>query len=417
MVDDSRGQLPWKRGPERGNYHYDLRDQRATKRENRAFPPTFHRSRHDGLEGVPGRARYFELPRAAPVEPYAGHAAPALAARHGSYRAPAYQAPLRSAGLLGREEAQPRPLQHVHLQPPPVPLHNVAAPAASSRSRHYQPYAAGSRRVEPTPKAPLSPLSLMRAPPRPVESWHFAEKPHPVAHSHGTHHKKEWSPMSKHRHRDEHYTQTPSLASSPRRCQSHHGRGFFSISGFESDARSSVGPSLAESRHTTAAVTSGATPHTCKNHKDCEPLSSLRRLAKQISVARFFFRHVLRGENSFSSCSSETGHIIRMMKTQNLPKPPPDNRHSSVRLATVVVLSGILFTLIMSLAFVLETTVLLPLDKANTDVVTKTRALDGASVAANITNIVAPIVANRIAVQPENLADDDEGVEDTSAPV
>ncbi|KAH8027873.1 hypothetical protein HPB51_011041 [Rhipicephalus microplus] len=315
MVDDSRGQLPWKRGPVRGNYHYDLRDQRTTRKENRAFPPTFHRSRHDGLEGVPGRARYFEFPHAAPMEPYAGHAAPALAAHRGSYGAPAYQAPLRSAGLLGREEAQPRPLQHVHLQPPPVPLHNVAAPAASSRSRHYQPYAAGSRRVEPTPKAPLSPLSLMRAPPRPVESWHFAEKGSSnvkILHTEG-------------------------------RCRSHHGRGFFSISGFESDARSTVGPSLAESRHTTAAVTSGATPTRAKT---------------------------TRGESSFSSCSSETGHIIRMMKTQNLPKPPPDNRHSSVRLATVVVLSGILFSLIMSLAFVLETTVLLPLDKANTDVVT-----------------------------------------------
>ncbi|XP_054927989.1 uncharacterized protein [Dermacentor andersoni] len=76
------------------------------------------------------------------------------------------------------------------------------------------------------------------------------------------------------------------------------------------------------------------------------------------------------------SSSSETAHVIRMMKKRNLPQPPPDNWRSAVRFTAAVILSGTLFSLVMVLGYIFETTMLLPWDNINTNDVTRPNGLE-----------------------------------------
>ncbi|XP_065298239.1 uncharacterized protein [Dermacentor albipictus] len=132
-----------------------------------------------------------------------------------------------------------------------------------------------------------------------------------------------------------------SQASSPRRRRSHRRRGSRTVSGFEGDARTSAGATAAESRNKTAAMATRATTRA----------TTARRATS----------------SSSSSSSSETAHVIQMMKTQNLPKPPPDNWHSAVRLTAAVILSGTIFSLVMVVAYIVQTTGLLSWDSINTN--------------------------------------------------
>ncbi|KAL1477384.1 hypothetical protein MTO96_035769 [Rhipicephalus appendiculatus] len=288
----------------------------------RSFPQSFPRLRQDG---VPGSGRYYEFPPPAPREPYAGRAAPTYAARHGPYVAPSYQAPLRSSGrFLGRAAPLPQPLHYVHLQPPP------AAPAASSHSRHYQP---------------ARPAPVTRAPPRPVASWQFAEEQFAIM-----------VMRLQKKIRFDCYR---------RRRRSHHGRGSLSVSGFEGDAGTTAGHSLAASRYASGAATSGAT--TTRGH-------------------------TTRSENSSSSSSSEADRVIHMMKTKNLPEPPPDNRQSAGAARHRRGPFG--HPLLARHEIFMGPTAHPWLE--------------------NATTTVAPIMANDTSVLPENLVDYDEGVVDTT---
>nr|XP_054927988.1 uncharacterized protein LOC129385375 [Dermacentor andersoni] len=108
-----------------------------------------------------------------------------------------------------------------------------------------------------------------------------------------------------------------------------------------------------------------------------------------------------------------------MMKTQNLPKPPPDNWRSAVRLTTAVILSGTIFSLVMVLAFIFETTVLLPWDSIDTNDNTRPNGPEkGVTVAVafgtNDTALPLP-GANDTVVKPEGLQNYDQGEGDTAA--
>ncbi|XP_065298236.1 uncharacterized protein [Dermacentor albipictus] len=74
--------------------------------------------------------------------------------------------------------------------------------------------------------------------------------------------------------------------------------------------------------------------------------------------------------------SSETAHVLRMMKNRNLPQPPPDNWGSAVRFAVAVILSGTMFSLVMVLGYIFETTMILPWDNINTNDGTRPSGLE-----------------------------------------
>ncbi|XP_077523324.1 uncharacterized protein LOC144134241 [Amblyomma americanum] len=150
--------------------------------------------------------------------------------------------------------------------------------------------------------------------------------PHVAAPSGGAKSKPERK--AKRRRTREHSMVSP--ADTPRRSRR-------SVSGYESDARTSAGASRAESRYTTGIATSTA--------------ATTGRGTTRSGTS-----------SSSSSSSSETARVIRMMKTHNLPRPPPDNWQPAVKLTVAVLLSGTTFALVMVFAYILETTVLLPWD-------------------------------------------------------
>ncbi|XP_049526024.1 uncharacterized protein LOC125946572 [Dermacentor silvarum] len=107
-----------------------------------------------------------------------------------------------------------------------------------------------------------------------------------------------------------------------------------------------------------------------------------------------------------------------MMKTRNLPKPPPDTWHSSVRFTAAVILSGTIFSLVMVLAYIFETTVLIPWDSINTNGITRPPQLEKGTVAVAYglnDSALSFAGANDTFVKPEGLLDYDEGVGDTTA--
>ncbi|KAH6926288.1 hypothetical protein HPB50_016471 [Hyalomma asiaticum] len=368
MMDDTRGLFPWRRRPEHHDYYRDPRELRqegeAEWRDRHSFPHYVQRPHQDGLEGVPGRSHYYEFPRPTHRDPYhrEPYVEPPPVARHGPHVAPSHQVPSRPSYVLPRRaEPLPQPLPYAHKQPPvvPAPLPKVAPPVASTHSRHHQPYAPAAPIVAPTRPAPTA-----AAPPLPAKSGPSATAPKPPAMVAAAPPKPvaSWQPV-----------------------------------------------------HKQPAVQSHGTRY--KDERAPKPKHHRKREESMMTTSLAASPRSTTGSSS-SSSSSETARVIRMMKTRNLPKPPPDNWQSAVRLATVVVLSGTVFSLVMVLAYILETTVLLPWDNVNTDVVTNVHGLDDGTVEVAFgdnTTAVEGFMANDTSVELQDVVDYNGDVGDTAA--